>query len=67
MKVTEFKISYSRTVRPADFESKSCSMEVHVVLDDGEDVRKVSDAVVNRLKQKVEGALGIGPAVTEEL
>jgi len=57
MKVTELKIEYGRTIRPADFESKSCKMEVHVVLDDGEDAKKVADQMLKKIKDRVEATL----------
>jgi hypothetical protein len=41
MPVTGGKISFSRTVRPADFESKSSTVELSFVLDDGDTLETV--------------------------
>ena len=57
MKISEFKVEYGRTIRPADFESKTCRLEVHVVLDDGEDAKKLVDAILVKIKEKVEATL----------
>lgn len=57
MKITELKLNFSETIRPADFCSRSCGLECHVMLDEGDDVKKVTAVVMAGLKRRVAEAL----------
>ena len=67
MKITELKLTYGETIRPKDYESRKCEMEVHVQIEETDDVRHVTEAMLARLKARVRAQLSEpqnGPAAT---
>lgn len=59
MKVTELKLTYGETIKPRDYESRKCEMEVHVQLEETDDVKKVTESILTRLKERVRKQLEV--------
>jgi hypothetical protein len=53
MKITEIKLCYGETIKPRDYESRKCEMEVHVQLEEGDDSRKITESILAKLKTRV--------------
>ena len=59
MQITGGKISYSRTVQPAQYESKKAEVELAFVLDDGEELGDAQDDVEALVKNKALEMVGV--------
>lgn len=57
MKVTHLEFSWEESRQPAKYEEVRAKLTVSVQVEDGDDVQKVSAAIIQRTKEKVKAAL----------
>lgn len=60
--VTNGKVSYTRQVRPADYESKACTVELSFTLSDGEDFMSATEAVAVACESQALARVGLKAA-----
>lgn len=61
MNITNGTVTYSRTVKPADYEGKTGTVELSFVLEDGDDAEKVLATVGNMAKARALALVDIQP------
>ena len=66
MQITSGRVVYSRTVQPAQYESKRAEVELNFVLTEGEELGHTLAAVADRCKNQVFTMVGIKTAKTEK-
>ena len=57
MKITHLEFSWEESRQPAKYEEVRAKLTVSVTIEDGDDVQKVSNAIVAKTKEKVKAAL----------
>lgn len=65
--ITAIKITYGRTVQPAQYESKKAEAEFTATVDDGEDVAAIVDHCIHLAQSKVHEMVGLSkPTATKQ-
>jgi len=59
MKIQSVTVEWTQTVKPADYESKKCGLVVQAQIEDGDDVRVVTDRLMVRVRERVQVELGL--------
>lgn len=66
MNVTNIRVSFSRQVRPADYENANAHVEFAAVVDEGEDHSAVAAELLSLARRQALAAVGRAPKVEEK-